>query len=173
MRDTPTRRPLRWHKAMKCKLYASKSSWTARENALREHLDIPNGGTTGYAQPMQITNEESEYFGKWMMPVMTSGTWNTMSRDIVVFDQLSDLKRLANNEAFLHLDSVFRKERDRYLAATLDPKADSMATMQGKAVVNALDQLSPLQLVERSLKIEVKNRKIEHPEMFKIKRNGK
>ena len=96
-----------------------------------------------------------------------------MSRDIVVFDQLSDLKRLAANEAFLHLDAVFRKERDRYLAATLDPKADSMATMQGKAVVNALDQLSPLQLVERSLKIEVKNRKIEHPEMFKIKRNGK
>ena len=96
-----------------------------------------------------------------------------MSRDIVVFDQLSDLKRLAANEAFLHLDSVFRKERDRYLAATLDPKADSMATMQNKAVVNALDQLSPLQLVERSLKIEVKNRKIEHPEMFKVRRNGK
>ena len=96
-----------------------------------------------------------------------------MSRDIVVFDQLSDLKRLANNEAFLHLESVFQRARERYLAATLDPKADSMETMQGKAVVNALDQLSPLQLVERSLRIEVKNRKVEHPEMFKVKRNGK
>jgi len=96
-----------------------------------------------------------------------------MSQDIVVFDQLSDLKRLASNEAFLHIESVFRKARDRYLASTLDPKADSMETMQGKAVVNALDQLSPLQLVERSLKIEIKNRKIEHPEMFKVKRNGK
>ena len=96
-----------------------------------------------------------------------------MTQDIVVFDQLSDLKRLASNEAFLHLEAVFQRERDRHLAATLDPKADSMATMQGKAVVNALSQLSPLQLVERSLKIEVKNRKIEHPEMFKVKRNGK
>ena len=96
-----------------------------------------------------------------------------MSRDIVVFDQLSDLKRLANNEAFLHLESVFQRAKERYLAATLDPKADSMETMQGKAVVNALSRLSPIQLVERSLKIEVKNRKIEHPEMFKVKRNGK
>ena len=96
----------------------------------------------------------------------------TMSRDIVVFDQLSDLKRLSTNEAFLHLESVFRKERDRYLAATLDPKADSLATMQNKAVVNALDSLSPLKLVERSLKIEVKNRKVKNPEMFKVKRNG-
>ena len=93
-----------------------------------------------------------------------------MSRDIVVFDQLSDLKRLAANEAFLHIESVFQRERERYLAATLDPKADSLATMQNKAVVNALDQLSPLQLVERSLKIEVKNRKVENPELFKIKR---
>ena len=59
------------------------------------------------------------------------------------------------------------------MSAMLDPKADSIETMQGKAVVNALAHLSPLQLVERSLKIEVKNRKIEHPEMFKIKRNNK
>ena len=97
----------------------------------------------------------------------------TMSQDIVVFDQLSDLKRLANNEAFLHLESVFRKARETYLSATLDPKADSLATMQNKAVVNALDQLSPLKLVERSLKQEIKNRKVEHPEMFKVRKNGK
>ena len=96
-----------------------------------------------------------------------------MSRDIVVFDQLSDLKRLSTNEAFLHIESVFQRAKERYLAATLDPKADSMETMQGKAVVNALDQLSPLQLVESSLRIEVKNRKVEPPEMFKVKRNGK
>ena len=93
-----------------------------------------------------------------------------MSQDIVVFDQLSDLKRLTTNEAFLHLEKVFQKERARHMSAMLDPKADSIETMQGKAVVNALAHLSPLQLVERSLKIEVKNRKIEHPEMFKIKR---
>ena len=95
-----------------------------------------------------------------------------MSRDIVVFDQLSDLKRLAANEAFLHIESVFQRERERYLAATLDPTADSLATMQNKAVVNALDQLSPLQLVERSLKIEVKNGKMKNPEMFKVRKNN-
>ena len=93
--------------------------------------------------------------------------------DIVIFDQLADVKRLTVDEAFIHLEKRFQRERDRHLAATLDPKAVSFETMQGKAVVNALDQLSPLQLVERSLKIEVKNRKIEHPEMFKVKRNGK
>ena len=93
-----------------------------------------------------------------------------MSRDIELFAQLSDLKRLAANEAFLHIESVFQRERERYLAATLDPKADSLATMQNKAVVNALDNISPLKLVERSLKIEIKNRKVENPELFKIKR---
>ena len=95
-----------------------------------------------------------------------------MASDIIVFDKLSDLKRLATSEAFLHIESVFRKERDRYLAATLDPNADSLETMQNKAVVNALDQLSPLQLVERSLKVEVKNRKIKNPEMFKVRKNN-
>ena len=90
--------------------------------------------------------------------------------DIVVFDQLSDLKRLAVNEAFLHIESVYQRERERYLKATLDPKADEMATMQNKAVVNALDQISPLKLVERSLRIEVTNRKVAHPELFKIKK---
>ena len=94
----------------------------------------------------------------------------TMSQDIVVFDQLSDLKRLASNEAFLHLEKVFQRERGRHMSAMLDPKADSIETMQGKAVVNALAPLSPLQLVEKSLKIEVKNRKIDHPEMFKIRK---
>ena len=93
-----------------------------------------------------------------------------MSRDIVVFDQLSDLKRLASNEAFLHIESVFQRERERYLQATLDPKANEMETMQGKAVVNALGLLSPLNLVERALKIEVKNTKMSNPEMFKVKR---
>ena len=93
-----------------------------------------------------------------------------MTQDIVVFDQLSDLKRLTTNEAFLHLEKVFQKERARHMSAMLDPKAASIETMQGKAVVNALAHLSPLQLVERSLKIEVKNRKIDHPEMFKIKK---
>ena len=95
-----------------------------------------------------------------------------MPRDIVIFDQLSDLKRLTTNEAFLHIESVFRRERDRYLAATLDPKADSLETMQNKAVVNALDQLSPTKLVERSLKIEVKNGKMKNPEMFKVRKNN-
>ena len=90
--------------------------------------------------------------------------------DILVFDQLSDLKRLYTNEAFLHIESMYHRERERHIAAMLDPKADSLSTMQSKAVVNALDTLSPLKLVERSLKQEIKNRKVEHPEMFKVKK---
>jgi len=95
-----------------------------------------------------------------------------MTQDIVVFDQLSDLKRLSTNEAFLHIERTYQREREHHIAAMLDPKADSLQTMQSKAVVNALDSLSPLKLVERSLKQEIKNRKVEHPEMFKVRKNG-
>jgi hypothetical protein len=92
--------------------------------------------------------------------------------DLVVFDQLADIKKLTTDESFIHLEKRFQKERARYLSKMLDRDTTPEETLAIKAVVNALEGLSPLALAEKVLKIEVKNRKVSHPEMFKIKRNA-
>jgi hypothetical protein len=89
--------------------------------------------------------------------------------DIIIFDQLGDIKRLTVHEPFLHLEKRFQKERGRYLSKMLDPGTTPEETISLKAVVNALESLSPMALAETTLKVEVKNRKIEHPEMFKVR----
>lgn len=91
--------------------------------------------------------------------------------DIVVFDQLADIKRLTVDEAFIHLEKRFQKERARYLSRMLDPDTSPEDTIALKAVINALETTSPMALAEKTLKIEAKNRKVKHPEMFKVKRN--
>jgi len=89
--------------------------------------------------------------------------------DIVIFDQLADIKKLTTDEAFIHLEKRFQKERSRYLARMLDRDTSPEETIQLKAIVNALETLSPMALAEKTLKVEVKNRKVAHPELFKIK----
>jgi len=91
--------------------------------------------------------------------------------DIIIFDQLSDIKKLTTDEAFIHLEKRFQKERSRYLAKLLDKDTSADETLALKAVVNALEALSPLSLAEKTLKIEAKNRKVSHPELFKIRRH--
>jgi len=90
--------------------------------------------------------------------------------DLVVFDQLADIKKLTVDEAFIHLEKRFQKERARYLARMLDPDTKPEETVQIKSVINALEGLSPMALAEKTLKIEAKNRKVKHPELFKVKR---
>jgi len=93
-----------------------------------------------------------------------------VSGDIVIFDNLADIKALSNNEAFLHIEKRFQCERGRYLSKMLNGATSDQETLVLKGVVNALEQLSPLQLVETTLKVAVKNGKVKHPEMFKIKK---
>lgn len=95
-----------------------------------------------------------------------------MSQDIVVFDQLADIKKLTADEAFILLEKRFQKERARYLSKLLDRETSAEETLAIKAVINALEDLSPMALAEKTLKIEVKNRKVNHPELFKVRRNA-
>ena len=92
--------------------------------------------------------------------------------DLVIFDQLADIKKLTTDEAFIHLEKRFQKERGRYLAKMLDRDTSEEETLHLKAVINALEALSPMALAEKTLKIEVKNRKVAHPELFKIKKGA-
>ena len=90
--------------------------------------------------------------------------------DLIVFDQLADIKKLTTDESFIHLEKRFQKERARHLSKMLDRDTTPEETLALKAVINSLEGLSPMALAEKVLKIEVKNRKVSHPEMFKIKR---
>lgn len=90
--------------------------------------------------------------------------------DLVIFDQLADIKRLTTDEAFLHLEKRFQKERGRFLSKMLDRDTTPEETIALKAVINALEGLSPMGLAEKTLKIETKNRKVKHPELFKVRR---
>ena len=92
--------------------------------------------------------------------------------DLLIFDQLADIKKLTTDEAFIHLEKRFQKERGRYLAKMLDRDTSEEETLHIKAVINALETLSPMALAEKTLKIEVKNRKVAHPELFKIKKGA-
>ena len=92
--------------------------------------------------------------------------------DIVLFDQLADIKKLTTDESFIHLEKRFQKERARYLSKMLDRDTTAEETIQTKAIINALEALSPMALAEKVLKIEVKNRKVSHPELFKVRRNA-
>lgn len=90
--------------------------------------------------------------------------------DLVVFDQLADIKKLTTDESFIHLEKRFQKERARYMSRMLDRDTSPEETLAIKAVINSLEGLSPMALAEKVLKIEVKNRKVSHPEMFRIKK---
>lgn len=90
--------------------------------------------------------------------------------DIIVFDKLSDIKKLTIDEAFLHLEKRFQKERGRYLAKMLDRDTSSEETIQIKSILNAIESLSPMALAETVLKIESKNLKSHSPELFRIKK---
>ena len=91
--------------------------------------------------------------------------------DIIVFDQLADIKRLTTDESFVLLEKRFQKERARMLGKMLDRDTDKEETLALKAVINSLEGLSPMALAEKILKIEVKNRKVESPEFFKVRKN--
>lgn len=70
----------------------------------------------------------------------------------------------------LHLENRFQKERGRFLSKMLDRDTTPEETIALKAVINALEGLSPMGLAEKTLKIEAKNRKVKHPELFKVRR---
>ena len=61
---------------MKYALYSSTSSWNSRNASLEAALGIPNGqGTDKYAEISEVENSENADYGKFIMPVFTSGTW--------------------------------------------------------------------------------------------------
>lgn len=56
-------------------LYDAESDFTTKNAEVQTFLDIPSGGTTRYAAGDQVANPSSADFGKYIMPVFTSGQY--------------------------------------------------------------------------------------------------
>ena len=87
--------------------------------------------------------------------------------DIVIFDNLSDMKRLINSEPFQIVEKAFQKEKERYMARMLNPEISDQETLNLKAVLNALELMSPTKIAEATLSRAAKKTKARHPEMFR------
>lgn len=76
--------------AVKFKLYSSGSGWNNQHAAIKTHLGIPTGGTTEYAERLQIDNAEHPDHGKYVFTVKTTGRWKCddqfNSSDLVDYD---------------------------------------------------------------------------------------
>lgn len=61
---------------MKYALYNTSTSWNAKNAELETVLGIPDEhGTDKYAEIKEVENPESSDYGKFIMPVVTTGTW--------------------------------------------------------------------------------------------------
>ena len=83
---------------MKFRLYSSRSDWTSRNTSLESHLGIPDGaGTERYAVITEVTNPDNSDYEKYIMPVVTSGTWECDDQfnasDLVNYDPTWALPR--------------------------------------------------------------------------------
>jgi hypothetical protein len=87
--------------------------------------------------------------------------------DIVIFDNLSELKRVSNSESFLYIEETFQKEKRRYMEKLLNPDTSDQETLNLKAVINALNLLSPKKVADATLMRAAKRNKKRHPELFK------
>ena len=87
--------------------------------------------------------------------------------DIVIFDNLSDMKRLINSEPFQLVEKAFQKEKERYLARMLNPEISDQETLNLKAVLNALELKTKKKIAEATLSRAAKKTKARHPEMFR------
>ena len=90
---------------MKFRLYSSRSGWTSRNASLESHLGIPNGaGTERYAVILQVTNPENSDYQKYVMPVVTEGTWKC--------DDQFNASDLVDHDPTWYLPSPFPPDED-------------------------------------------------------------
>ncbi len=57
----------------KYKLYSTESEWDDKNTSICAHLGIPSPQAERYADKATVQNPESDDFGKFIMPVITSG----------------------------------------------------------------------------------------------------
>ena len=61
--------------AKKFKLYAEETDWDEKEVELMAYLGLPSPAAASYASKETVPNPASDDYGKFIMPVMTSGPY--------------------------------------------------------------------------------------------------
>lgn len=56
-------------------LLLSESEWDTCEQQANDKFGLPNNNAARYARKSTVTNPNNANFGKFIFPVITSGTW--------------------------------------------------------------------------------------------------
>ena len=90
-----------------------------------------------------------------------------MATDIVIFDNLSEIRRMLNSEAFAALDKAYDTQLQRVIEKSLNPKTSDEDCVKAKWQAVALRENHPRKLMETVLNSVSKNISKHHPRMFK------
>ena len=75
----------------KYKLYNTFAEWNTKHTALMTHLEIEATPTPTYAVVSVVQNPSSSDYGKFIMPVVTTGQWKCddqfNANDLVVWNE--------------------------------------------------------------------------------------
>ena len=90
-----------------------------------------------------------------------------MSSDILIFDNFSELKRMLVSEPFKLIQDRYSKEREKFLKKLLCSSTTDEETVKIKAVINALDRMSPAKIGEELISRASKRTKERYPELIR------
>lgn len=87
--------------------------------------------------------------------------------EIVIGDNLSEMKLMLLSPAFKSIEEVFQKEKQRLLAKMLNPQTNEQETLALKAAINVMEANSPAKIGEGLLNRSSKKTKNRYPELFR------
>ena len=87
--------------------------------------------------------------------------------EIVIGDNLSEMKLMLLSPAFKSIEEVFQKEKQRLLAKMLNPQTNEQETLALKAAINVMESNSPAKIGEGLLNRSSKKTKNRYPELFR------
>lgn len=90
-----------------------------------------------------------------------------MASEIVIFDNLSEIRRMLNSEAFAALEQEYNKGLSKVIDKSLNPKTSDEECLRAKWQVVTLKENHPRKLMESVLNSVTKNVSKHHPRMFK------
>jgi hypothetical protein len=87
--------------------------------------------------------------------------------DIIIGDNLSEMKLMLLSPAFKSIEQVFQKEKQRLLSKMLNAQTSDQETLGLKAAINVMEAYSPAKIGEGLLNRSSKKTKNRYPELFR------
>jgi hypothetical protein len=90
-----------------------------------------------------------------------------MAGDIVIFDNLSEIRRMMNSDSFAALEKLYDDKLNRASEKALSPKTSDEEAIKAKWQVVALKENHPKKLLEEVLNSVSKNVAKHHPRLIR------